>query len=141
MTGAFLDIPGNLLVETAVPRPCRVVLGFRGLICCTLTHTFPQNLFQVGRGAGNIGSRYFPSRRFLPMDPWENKLLPTRSAQGRFSQQSPNDIFAPARIKPKKSMEKAGLVIPERKTKVFPPWPSSASKLESRNVLWSCAAP
>lgn len=66
MTGAFLTIPGNLLLETAAPRPCRVVLDFRDwFVVLPPTHSL-RTCLQVRRGAGNISSWYSPSRRLFP---------------------------------------------------------------------------
>lgn len=88
--------------------------------------------FQVGR---NI--QKFPLQKYPSLGEQTSLTHPT---QGKFSQQSPDDVFVPARKKSKESLKKAEFGIPERKTKVFPPWPSSASELESRNVLQSFAA-
>lgn len=93
--------------------------GFVGL-------SLPQHCCQVGRGKSAPGISDFSSFGSLG-----EQTSPHSFSSGGLFPAATWWCLCSSKEKSKESMEKAELGIPERKTKVFPPWPSSASELRA----------
>lgn len=114
-----------------------LVVGFRGLICCT---QLPPALLPGGKGSWEYQLQIFPLQKAPSR--WilgRTNFSPLIELGGSFPSSHLMVSLLQQGKKSKEPMEKAEFGIPERKTKVFPPWPSSASELEECSLELCCS--